>query len=134
MPDDLYSIERANAALPLVRSIVSDLVELERRIGEATQEYRRLKQLPDKPQLELNRAQRALAVLVSRRESCAGELAEIGVRLGDAASGVCDFPAEIDGERVYLCWALGEERVEYFHALDAGYAGRAPFPVPAGVS
>jgi len=133
MSDALYSIDRANAALPLVRSIAKDVVELERRVAAATLTFRRLKVLPDKPQVELNRAQRALGNLVTEREECAAELAALGVRLGNATDGVCDFPAEIDGELVYLCWELGEERVEYYHGLDAGYAGRTPLPVPAGV-
>jgi len=25
---------------------------------------------------------------------------------------------------VYLCWRLGEERIEWWHELDTGFAGR----------
>ena len=134
MSEVLYSIEHANAALPLLRAIVTDVVRLEHTIVTTTRAYRRLKADPRKPQAELNYAQRELSELVAERDACAAELSELGVRLGDPARGVCDFPSELDGELVYLCWELGEERVEFYHALDAGYGERLPLPIPAAVS
>ena len=127
-----FSPDRANAALPLVRAIVADVVELAGRVAEATVLYRNLKADPRKPQTELNEARRALGELVEQRGACESELGELGVRLADAARGICDFPSEIDGQTVYLCWKLGEERVEFYHAPDAGFAGRMPLPVPVG--
>ena len=134
MADDLYSIERANASLPLVRVIAKDVVDLERSVAGATRTYRRLRALPGKPQFDLNSAQRTLGALVAERDSCAAELSQLGVRLGDPANGICDFPAELDGELVYLCWELGEERVEYYHGRDAGYGERTLIPIPVGAT
>jgi hypothetical protein len=37
-----------------------------------------------------------------------------------------DFPHWRDGREVYLCWKLGEERIDYWHDIDAGYDGRQP--------
>jgi hypothetical protein len=31
-----------------------------------------------------------------------------------------------DGREVYLCWQHGEEDIEFWHDLDAGFAGRRP--------
>lgn len=132
MPDVLFTADRANAALPLVRAIVNDVVELEGLVTAATVAYRELKADPRKPQTELNQARRTLGELAEQRDECASELVELGVRLGDAARGICDFPSEIDGQAVYLCWQLGEERVEFYHAPGAGFAGRMPLPVPVG--
>jgi hypothetical protein len=53
-------------------------------------------------------------------------LAELGVVLRDPESGLVDFPGEVDGRPVWLCWRLGEERVAHYHELDAGFAGRRP--------
>ena len=47
-----------------------------------------------------------------------------GVLLRDADSGLVDFPAERDGEPVFLCWRLGEPAVEHWHSRDTGFAGR----------
>jgi hypothetical protein len=53
-------------------------------------------------------------------------LAERGILLRDAETGLVDFPAEIDGRRVFLCWRLGEEEVAHFHDEHAGFSRRKP--------
>jgi hypothetical protein len=53
-------------------------------------------------------------------------LAERGIMLRDPETGLVDFPAERDGERVFLCWRLGEDDVAYFHAVTSGFSGRRP--------
>ena len=40
-------------------------------------------------------------------------------------TGLVDFRAMRDGRAVYLCWRR-EERIDFWHELDAGYAGRQP--------
>jgi len=42
----------------------------------------------------------------------------------DIERGLLDFPAIIGGREVFLCWEKDEEKVEFWHELDAGYAGR----------
>jgi hypothetical protein len=49
-----------------------------------------------------------------------------GVVVRDLDSGICDFLAEREGRDVYLCWQLGEERIGFWHELEAGFAGRQP--------
>lgn len=50
----------------------------------------------------------------------------LGVEIKDVERGLCDFPALRDGRVVYLCWVLGEERIEWWHDLEAGFGGRQP--------
>lgn len=64
------------------------------------------------------------AAAVLRREL--GRLSELGVVLRDPQVGLVDFPGELDGRRVWLCWRLGEQRVAHYHELDSGFAGRRP--------
>ena len=55
------------------------------------------------------------------------ELNDEGVQLKDYARGLIDFPCMRDGRVVLLCWALGEpERIEWWHEVEAGFAGRQP--------
>jgi hypothetical protein len=55
------------------------------------------------------------------------ELHEEGVQLKDYNRGLIDFPCMRDGRIVLLCWELGEpERIEWWHELEAGFAGRQP--------
>jgi hypothetical protein len=53
-------------------------------------------------------------------------LEEAGIVIRDIDRGLVDFPALREGREVYLCWALGEDAVDYWHELDAGYRGRQP--------
>jgi hypothetical protein len=49
-----------------------------------------------------------------------------GVVVRDLDSGICDFRARREGREVYLCWQVGEDRIAYWHELDAGFRGRQP--------
>ncbi|MGZ4152325.1 MAG: DUF2203 family protein [Actinomycetota bacterium] len=53
-------------------------------------------------------------------------LAERGILLRDPETGLVDFPAEVDGNPVYLCWRVGEDRVAWYHGRNAGFASRRP--------
>lgn len=53
-------------------------------------------------------------------------LADRGILLRDPDTGLVDFPSERDGERVFLCWRLGEERVGWYHSERSGFSSRKP--------
>jgi len=53
-------------------------------------------------------------------------LADRGILLRDPDTGLIDFPAERDGEQVFLCWRLGEGDVAYYHGVHSGFSGRKP--------
>lgn len=46
------------------------------------------------------------------------------IQIKDLDRGLIDFPAVVGGREVFLCWEEGEEDIDYWHDLDAGYAGR----------
>jgi hypothetical protein len=46
------------------------------------------------------------------------------IQVKDIGRGLVDFPAVIGGKEVFLCWEQDEEDIEFWHELDAGYAGR----------
>ena len=53
------------------------------------------------------------------------ELHEMGIELKDHTSGLIDFPSMRGDRVVLLCWRLGEaEEIEWWHEMDAGFAGR----------
>jgi hypothetical protein len=54
------------------------------------------------------------------------ELQAFGCELKDPAIGLIDFLFLRDGKEAYLCWHLGEERIAFWHPLDAGLVGRQP--------
>jgi hypothetical protein len=62
----------------------------------------------------------------SRAATALKELTDLGIVVRDPSSGLIDFPAERDGEEIYLCWRLGEETIAWWHPPDTGFAGRQP--------
>jgi hypothetical protein len=53
-----------------------------------------------------------------------GEFERREIQLKDIERGLVDFPAIIGGREVFLCWEQDEEDIEFWHELDAGFAGR----------
>ena len=46
------------------------------------------------------------------------------IQIKDLAKGLIDFPAIIEGREVFLCWHKGEEDIEFWHDIEAGFGGR----------
>jgi hypothetical protein len=49
---------------------------------------------------------------------------ETGVELKGIAPVLLDFPADLDGVPVLLCWLEGETALDWYHRADLGFAGR----------
>jgi hypothetical protein len=47
-----------------------------------------------------------------------------GIELKGIAPLLLDFPSELDGEPVLLCWLEGEQHLGWYHKLAHGFAGR----------
>ena len=66
---------------------------------------------------ELKAAQATLDELVTQVQST-------GVEVKGFAPLLLDFPADVDGVPVLLCWLEGERELGWYHRLDLGFAGR----------
>jgi hypothetical protein len=124
----LFTVDHANRTLPLVRRIVEDVVRSHRRWQEAIVELDLLvpgvrADLPDPRATALEREIQSIARDIDQFQ---GELDALGIQLKDRRIGLIDFPSEMDGRRVLLCWRLGEPSVQYWHDEQTGYAGRRP--------
>lgn len=64
--------------------------------------------------------------LIESFHSALSQLQELGAWVKDLQMGLVDFYGIRNGEYIWLCWKLGEERVAYWHPLDEGYANRQP--------
>ncbi len=53
---------------------------------------------------------------------------QTGAELKSFAPLLVDFPAELDGVPVLLCWLEGERELAWYHRLDLGFAGRRRLP------
>ena len=118
-----YSREEANAALATLRPLLQRLRDAKDLLTDAEAHEALSDAAPGNGGGEPG-TQVGESFLEVRRLLSA--LQEAGIVVRDIDRGLIDFPAIEDGREVYLCWQLGEEQVEYWHELDAGYGGRQP--------
>jgi len=76
--------------------------------------------------IRINKLQKELAEHIQTMQELIDELSSFGCELKDPTIGLIDFLSMRNGREVYLCWHLGEERINFWHYLDAGFAGRQP--------
>src|SRR5688500_733184 len=124
----LFTVEEANKTLPLVRRIVEDVVQQHRVWREKILELDLVasSSRAGEPRERAEQLEREAQLLAREIEGYQKELEELGIQLKDRRLGLVDFPSEIGGKRVLLCWRLGEGEVQFWHDEDAGYAGRQP--------
>lgn len=138
-PRTLFTVASANKALPLVRAIVQDIVDLYGNVREREQRLNGMRrgstgkaQHDDPYNEEVEQIRTELEKDVEKLEGFVEELAELGVEFKDPVMGLVDFPGTLNGQEVYLCWKLGETAVEFWHTHDAGFQGRQPIKEPSG--
>lgn len=125
-----YTVEEANRELPRVRPIVAQIAELSALLPEL-EDQARISEYQAKREgagsADRERHQQA-ADAVSGAElellKAVASLNGMGIQLKGPLEGLIDFPSYRDGELVELCWKLGEEKVEHWHEIGEGFAGR----------
>jgi hypothetical protein len=128
-PARVFTLDQANATLPLVRAIAGDLVELSRDVIERRQRLDLLSsgrdfEAGDPYDDELAHIEKELEKDAVKLQEFVSELRQLGVEPKSGPEGLVDFPALMDGRLVYLCWRYGEPEILYWHELDSGFAGR----------
>ena len=123
-----FTVDEANRMLPLVQRIVGDAVRDYWRWQDTVREFEgaSLRSTPEKPDEEAEQLQNEATRLAKEIDGYMAELAELGILFKGFDTGLVDFPGEIGGRPVLLCWQLGEESVQYWHEEDAGFIGRQP--------
>lgn len=127
-----FTVEEANATLPLVRAIVRDLVGASREVFERRERLsylmggRKRHHRPDPYHEELAQIEDQLEKDSRQLQVYLDELRQLGVEPKSATEGLVDFPAILEGRRVFLCWQLGEPEVLYWHDPEGGFAERQP--------
>jgi hypothetical protein len=122
----LFTIEEANALLPVVREILQNVRRCRARLAKYS----------DAAKLAAEGAEQGgggmeggalYAIVLTDLTAEMSELEVIGVQLKDFDRGLVDFPSLRDGRVVLLCWQLGEgDELEWWHDMDAGFGGRTP--------
>jgi hypothetical protein len=121
LPKKRFTVSQAQKTLPLVSRIVADIVQTH---DQAVQMQTNLERSQESR--EQTHAQRKLDGTLDRLQDLVNELSDVGCELKDYQTGLIDFVGRHQGREVYLCWKLGEEKISYWHELNAGFSGRKP--------
>lgn len=114
----MFTPALANRTLPLVRSIVDDILERAKELRGKTA----LSRNPESDE-ELELIQQDILRLMEELESLGCSYKD-----WDFEMGLVDFPSRIEGEEVFLCWRSDEPDVRYYHTPNGGFAAREPIP------
>jgi hypothetical protein len=123
----LYTLEEANAMLPLLRSILRDVTVLQADLRERYERLVRLQKTDGMDKVHRDEVQQMIEDFERAQEKMREyefELEKLSVELKDYDTGLIDFRHMKDGREVYLCWKLGEAEVAHWHELNAGFSGR----------
>jgi hypothetical protein len=128
----IFSLRDAERLRTEIEPILIDAIEARRKLNEIDEELGKLAERAQqsggllvahdkaaRQRLEHNRLAEAI-------QSALEKIHATGCVVKDLEVGLLDFPARINGEAVYLCWRLGEDRIRFYHAQDEGFAGRKP--------
>jgi len=109
----------ARQMLPLVKSIVSDIVNSRQVLSRLTPEQERLdRHRRDLVWLERERRYQVrdeIAAIEKTLTHATGELAGLGVSLVNEEAGEVDFPTKINGRPAAFTWKVGEAAVGHWH-------------------
>jgi hypothetical protein len=120
----LFDVQDAERMLPLIRVIVKGMMDDH---AERQALLDRLEGPPDELHTREARSLRSeIDTLTEKLSEAASELEYLGVEFKGIDLGLVDFPTMMEGELAYLCWSYGEDRIEFWHSPDGGYAGRRP--------
>lgn len=122
----LFTVEDANALLPTVRGIVRSVQRAYARVSESQAQARLAAEGASRGGGGMQGGSAYVLSLTELAEA-SGELESLGVQIKDYERGLIDFPTMRDGRVVLLCWQMGEgDELEWWHDLEAGFAGRQP--------
>jgi hypothetical protein len=128
----IFSLRDAERLRVEIEPILIDAIEARRKLNEIDEELGKLAERAQqsgglmiahekaaRQRLEHNR-------LAGTIQTALEKIHATGCVVKDLEVGLLDFPARINGEAVYLCWRLGEDRIRFYHSQDEGFAGRKP--------
>jgi hypothetical protein len=132
MSDKTFTLDEAQSLLPVLESLLRTTIRAKKVIEEAEAEQQALQHrvflhggmFLDVVPLARRKAERAKAE--QRIKDTLAEIDSIGVQVKDLDIGLLDFPCEVEGQIILLCWKLGEKSITHWHGTQEGFAGRKP--------
>lgn len=126
-----FTLDEANRAVDELRPVVEQMVETRGRFLAAQAQRADLSEQAgsnggDLTPTDFAEVEELLEQEATTLAVCIERIQSAGAQVKDLDEGLLDFPSLRDGEEILLCWRLGEGRIEYWHGLEEGFAGRKP--------
>jgi hypothetical protein len=118
----LFTVAEARAELARLRPALEELVAVRADAAELAAALRNVGTTTPLGGLPEWKAAQA------RLDDLMTEVQQTGAELRGFAPLLVDFPADLDGVPVQLCWLEGDPALEWYHRSDLGFAGRRRLP------
>src|SRR5262245_12922797 len=127
-----FTLDEAQDLLPVLESLLRTSIDGRKLIESVDAEFLALAHrifinggmALNVVQIARRKAEREKAI--QRVKDAMDEIDAMGVQVKDLDIGLLDFPCEVDGEIILLCWKLGENAIAHWHGVSEGFAGRKP--------
>ena len=119
-----YTPLEANNLLEVVRPMIKELMEIATRIREHQPEIWSVVE-----KSAGNGGNPALSKILpdfDKLDTILHRIQDMNIEVKDLSTGLIDFPAVHNGRVVLLCWQYDEESIQFWHEVEAGFAGRQP--------
>lgn len=120
----VYTLQEARQALPEVKALMTTIQTARQAIIRLRPEA-----WPAISKAAHNGGSHAageMAIHIGRLEQAVKAILGMGIFIKDLDQGVIDFLGKRDDREVFLCWRYGEDDIEFWHDINAGFAGRQP--------
>lgn len=132
MSSRTFTLDEAQSLLPVLESLLRTSMASKKLMEEVEAEMQALAHriflnggtCVDIVPVARRKAERARAE--QRLRDTFAEIDSIGVQIKDLDIGLLDFPCDVEGQTILLCWKLGESAITHWHGTDEGFASRKP--------
>lgn len=126
-----FTIGQATQMLPLVKSIVAEVLDLINQVKQTRLRLNEVMQIriaPDEQEdvyrSEVLDIEDNVRQQEQRIKECIAELNDLAIDVRRIEAGFIDFPATRLGQPIFLCWQQGEQEVAHWHMIDEDCAQR----------
>jgi hypothetical protein len=130
MSDRTFTLQEAQSLLPVLESLLRTAIDGKKLVEAVDNEFQELAHkvflsggvFVNIVQVARRKAEREKSVQAVK--DAVAEIDATGVQVKDLDIGLLDFPCEVDGRIILLCWKLGEKGITHWHTPSEGFAGR----------
>ncbi|MQA93929.1 MAG: DUF2203 family protein [Streptosporangiales bacterium] len=123
MNERVFTVVEADALMPEVRRRAAEIIHVRADLSELVRDLRSGNPVPG--------GRAAAKAYEARLDELASWFTANGIEVKSLAPILVDFPAELAGTSVRLCWLEGETGLDWYHRSELGFVGRRRLPPEA---